>query len=379
MKKFLLLTVMCLSVAFGTLRAQNNDNSVEVYRLESIEHTNDWDKLDYVYESETSDKVIQVIKGEDHGYGVYVTVLKYDKNGMIAGSEYKWRDANGNLIPSNYTDIFEYTYTDGFLSSYKETAYYDWEAEMPDWSPTVLEYIFTRDADGNVTKVASATAEFFYTYENGKLVKEVKTYYDDWAETPGFVSEYEIEYAYDENGNCISATQYSLYDGEKTLSKGAEYHYDLTISVENARIFTYPHEIKPAYTNLITEIISYDCSENPETGEITKTNQLVQTYNYSLVNIELPEVPEDPTVAIEELTATTNIYPNPVNDVLYIETEFDVEGVSIYSITGVLVGQQTTNDGQQSLSVDVTDLTSGVYFVNIVTEKGNIIKRVIKN
>ena len=82
--------------------------------------------------------------------------------------------------------------------------------------------------------------------------------------------------------------------------------------------------------------------------------------------------------AIEELNASFNVYPNPVNDKLYIETEETIEAVTIYTITGVIVGQQSTVNSQQSLSIDVTNLNSGVYFMKVVTENGETVQRFIK-
>ena len=54
---------------------------------------------------------------------------------------------------------------------------------------------------------------------------------------------------------------------------------------------------------------------------------------------------------LNEFTASFNIYPNPVNDKLYIETEVEVEEVVVYAITGVIVGQQSTVNSQQSLFI----------------------------
>ena len=81
---------------------------------------------------------------------------------------------------------------------------------------------------------------------------------------------------------------------------------------------------------------------------------------------------------VEEFASSFNIYPNPVSDKLYIETEVEVEEVVVYAITGVIVGQQSTVNSQQSLTIDVTNLNSGVYFVKIVTENGEVVKRFIK-
>ncbi len=80
-------------------------------------------------------------------------------------------------------------------------------------------------------------------------------------------------------------------------------------------------------------------------------------------------------LGIEENTTQVDIYPNPVNDRLYIKAEIEIEEVVIYDVYG---RQQSTVNGQQSLSIDLSNLSSGIYFVKINTEKGNIVKRIIK-
>ena len=86
--------------------------------------------------------------------------------------------------------------------------------------------------------------------------------------------------------------------------------------------------------------------------------------------------PETPGEGVEELTSAINIYPNPVNDRLYIEAEVDAENVVVYDVFG---RQQSTVNSQQSTVIDVSDLNGGVYFVKINTANGNtIVKRFIK-
>ena len=81
--------------------------------------------------------------------------------------------------------------------------------------------------------------------------------------------------------------------------------------------------------------------------------------------------------AIEEMTSTSLlVYPNPVNDRLYIEAEVEIEEVVVYDVFG---RQQELSaiSGQQSV-VDVTSLNSGVYFVKVVTRNGETVKRFVK-
>ena len=83
---------------------------------------------------------------------------------------------------------------------------------------------------------------------------------------------------------------------------------------------------------------------------------------------------------IEETTTSLRIYPNPVLDRLYIETltltlTLTIE---IYDVYGRLQVTETPSH-QGNLTIDVENLKSGIYFVKINTEKGNIVKRIIKD
>ena len=81
---------------------------------------------------------------------------------------------------------------------------------------------------------------------------------------------------------------------------------------------------------------------------------------------------------IDEITDNKiNIHPNPTNDRLYIEAEVEIEDVVIYDVYGRRL--QSIVNNQQSLSIDVAGLKSGIYFIKINTNKGNIVKRIIKN
>jgi hypothetical protein len=79
---------------------------------------------------------------------------------------------------------------------------------------------------------------------------------------------------------------------------------------------------------------------------------------------------------IELVEDNFNIYPNPVNDRLYIATETEVEEVAVYDMFG---RQQELSaiSGQQSV-INVANLNSGIYFVKVVTENGEVVKRFVK-
>ena len=79
--------------------------------------------------------------------------------------------------------------------------------------------------------------------------------------------------------------------------------------------------------------------------------------------------------AIEEKNASFDIYPNPVNDRLVIETEATIDAVTIYTVTGVVVYSEVDYNNN---TIDVSDFANGVYIMKVRTENGEAVQRFIK-
>ena len=78
--------------------------------------------------------------------------------------------------------------------------------------------------------------------------------------------------------------------------------------------------------------------------------------------------------AVDEVTATFYMYPNPVEDKLYIETDVEIEDIVVYDV----YGRQQDNVAIRQHFVDVSDLTSGIYLIKIVTNGSGFIRRFVK-
>ncbi len=93
---------------------------------------------------------------------------------------------------------------------------------------------------------------------------------------------------------------------------------------------------------------------------------------------------DDNDDGIEEIKTSFNIYPNPVDDILYIETNENINEIVIYDVRGCRVSKspslQVSKSMSMSMSVSMSmpSLKPGIYFINIITEKGNITKKFIK-
>ncbi len=82
-------------------------------------------------------------------------------------------------------------------------------------------------------------------------------------------------------------------------------------------------------------------------------------------------------VALTNKAAEIKLYPNPSNGLIWIETfNADTKEISVMDITGrIIFSQQTSN---QSITLDLSDQASGVYYVNTKIANATRVVKVIK-
>jgi hypothetical protein len=81
---------------------------------------------------------------------------------------------------------------------------------------------------------------------------------------------------------------------------------------------------------------------------------------------------EDPVGLIEKQPIQITIYPNPTSDNIQINSEFPIENIKLFSMNGQLL--KTTNNS----FLNISELSSGSYLVQVTTSKGIVCKRVTK-
>lgn len=89
------------------------------------------------------------------------------------------------------------------------------------------------------------------------------------------------------------------------------------------------------------------------------------------------------SVDVQELghQSTVNLYPNPVSGLLNAEFSSPIVSWKILSVAGaeIIIEQATILDSSESLSLNVSELKSGIYFLSAVTQEGDFIfQRFIK-
>lgn len=89
-------------------------------------------------------------------------------------------------------------------------------------------------------------------------------------------------------------------------------------------------------------------------------------------------------IATHGLSVTENkdtniaIYPNPARDFVKLSANsYQLSAVRIYNYLGILVEEIEVNSSD--IEINVSDYSNGIYFIEVQTENGNIVKKIIKN
>jgi len=82
------------------------------------------------------------------------------------------------------------------------------------------------------------------------------------------------------------------------------------------------------------------------------------------------------TLSINEVKTTFSIVPNPATNSITIAAGNDFKGIEVVSFLGQTVLAQSTNGN--SVTLDISTLTNGVYFVRVISDEGVSVKKFVK-
>jgi hypothetical protein len=259
-------------------------------------------------------------------------------------ANYNWNAAN-NIWIGSYKQ--EYAYDSNGNQTMQ--ASYEWDNTNNIWIGLYGKYVYVFDDNGNRTMSIS----YEWDYDN-----------NIWVET----SKYKIEYEYDSNKNITQQTFCEWSYESNTWNCYGKYEYDYDYSYSKTDLL-FPTNNIENYNNPYWKEDYYMNNMRTERRGYWKYEEVwglgeVETYYWSSKDIEQ---------GISETVSQSfsiKIYPNPVSNILHIETENanSIPEIKIYSIQGVLL---LSTKGNQ---IDVSSLSSGIYIARI----DKICRKIIK-
>ena len=208
-----------------------------------------------------------------------------------------------------------------------------------------------------------------------------------------------LNYSLTSSEETFTAEVIAVYDNEKTSVGVAK----LFGEVEDYVTVEAPRNVTANPTSTSSIKLTWDAAANATSYNIYRDDILVKNttetnytdegleynteYCYTVTSV-LDDIESEHSEkvcaktlgeGIEETTTSLRIYPNPVLDRLYIETQTQALTIEIYDVFGKVQNLKNSETQKLRNSIDVSSLKSGIYFVKINTEKGNIVKRIIKD
>jgi hypothetical protein len=134
-----------------------------------------------------------------------------------------------------------------------------------------------------------------------------------------------------------------------------------------------------SFTSVFNETLQSDEWEQRSvniSGNYAGQNVYVAFRNYNTNDIFLMKIDDisvTPGTGVENHETTTNIYPNPANNVLNITSNENINRVEVFNMMGQMVGAYEAND--VNTQINTTAFANGVYTVKIATENGEMTKK----
>ncbi len=377
MRKFLFSFV----VMFLSLQIFGQDYH---YRVSALISDDGLESTSYSYDSDNKTMVssVHILSDfEEDGYE-YIDSMFYSPEGYIIRME-EHQLLDGQWLFPNYV---AYTYNEMGLRASRENYndwgtgfeiggtyryYYDengnktyWELEMSGMIFQKAEFSYNEEnllacelglsSDFSGGFAESWKLEYSYTEEG--YIKQIDEYYYD----NGWVLLAAKKYYYDELGNC---TTFEVLSGNMVVTR-YEYSYDEAILAENVFYFEHPEANYPVYPHMHNAVSSYKFSTLD-----ANSGQLVYVCDYIYFYDNIYD-------AVEENEVVMNVYPNPVKDFVSIEAQ-DVDFVEVYDNLGRRM--MSTEAKESMITIDMRDMSSGLYFVKVYTKSGVSVKKVMKD
>ncbi|AFL81785.1 hypothetical protein Aeqsu_2325 [Aequorivita sublithincola DSM 14238] len=78
------------------------------------------------------------------------------------------------------------------------------------------------------------------------------------------------------------------------------------------------------------------------------------------------------------LETAVTLYPNPAKNQFILQSNVSLKKLTIYDIRGRMMSNIDLSEMPQEKTIDISSLTSGVYFVRITDDKNSVVKKLLK-
>ncbi|AGC75334.1 putative carboxypeptidase [Nonlabens dokdonensis DSW-6] len=202
------------------------------------------------------------------------------------------------------------------------------------------------------------------------------------------------------NANRIDLTSSSLLEANLTFHAkwNIENNYDyvqVEVSIDNGSswipqcgnftntgVSTQPANGQPLYDGMQSSWVEENINLSDYLGQQILvrfqmvTDQSVTEDGFYFDDLKIEVIDTTASASGNDLDKLVNIYPNPVQNTLFVRTSLERFNVSIYNVQGQQLYSNFSN--KPNLELDYSSYTSGIYFLNISTDDSSKTFKVLK-
>lgn len=189
-----------------------------------------------------------------------------------------------------------------------------------------------------------------------------------------------IEYAYADVIFVESAAAATLKHPSSATVISTSTQYDYAARIGNSTGSTVNNDASVDAVDWVGGDIPSSTS-SPRLWVMGSNSTSVRTHPESWEGSELNHIgsanPSQSTLSSDSFTSTNvGLYPNPSNDFITISSDLDISTVEVYNVLGKKIASFSEMSNN---SIDISDLTSGVYILKILSGTSSLTKKIIKN
>lgn len=163
---------------------------------------------------------------------------------------------------------------------------------------------------------------------------------------------------------------------------------DIEVTVGVGETYTLPNFIDEGLitVNSACDILTYNVTQNPVAGtelpagthpvtvSVTTSTGQVENCNFSVIVSDVVNIEDN------EWADAINIYPNPASETITIQNLSDekILSTTIVDVNGKVIDEISFVENIQEYTIEVSNLSAGVYFIKLHTENTVLVKRIIK-
>ncbi len=185
------------------------------------------------------------------------------------------------------------------------------------------------------------------------------------------------------NGMTQSEADYLQQIASNTMYMATSPIFDYTYPIASFTVATSGNQITIDNTSKHAFTYLWDFGDGNSSIDEEPTHSYAQANSYTIhltasycsrSSTYQQSVTIDP-LSIAEFSEQTLMYPNPTKGLLNIKSA-GTESIEIIDVDGKIVTQKAISKGIETL--DLTELPSGIYFVKLTSNEGNLVKKLIK-